>query len=176
MATTTLRAALAEVLPAADDTDNHNMSDVIGNKSDTSSGNSIIALLKLVESRLNNPSKVYPTLANGVAVASSAVAWTLGTNTEVVPVNTITTQFLIYLVKIEAASATDIFEVVLYSGAGAGTEIGRFRTNRNTDFPEAGDVVISTEIIAANSRISARIASKTAGAKTLTVSIHYVTL
>ena len=38
MAATTLRAALAEVLPTANSADNNNMSDVIGNKTDTSAG------------------------------------------------------------------------------------------------------------------------------------------
>lgn len=46
---TTLRAALAEVFPVADSADNNNMSDVIGNKTDTVSGDSLIALVKYIE-------------------------------------------------------------------------------------------------------------------------------
>jgi len=47
MATTKLRAALVEVLPVADSIDNSQMSDVIGNKSDTTAGNSLVSLVKI---------------------------------------------------------------------------------------------------------------------------------
>jgi hypothetical protein len=174
MATSTLRAALAELLPAADSTANLQMADVIGNKDDTATGHSLVSILRRVESRLNNPSKVYPTLANGKVVTGAVGAWTLGEAAEIVPVDTITEDFLIYWVKVEDVSATDTYELVLYSGADADVEVGRFRTNKNTDFPEAGDVAISTEIIAANSKISAKCANSAGGSETMTISLHYV--
>jgi len=174
MATSTLRAALAEMLPTANSAANLQMSDVVGNKTDTLAGDSLVSMLRLVESRLNNPSKVYPTMAGGVVVQGAAGGWTLGVATEVIPVDTITNPFLIYLVKIEDVSETDIYEVVLYSGADADVEIGRFRTSKNADFPAAGDVVVSTEIIAANSKISAKCANSAGGSETVTISLHYV--
>jgi len=174
MATTKLSAALKELLPAADSTGNDHMSDVIGNKDDTLSGDSLIAMLKRVESRLNNRSRVYPTLADGIVVTGAAGGWTLGDAVEIVPAATITSSFLIYLVKVEGVSETDTYEVVLYSGALADNELGRFRTTRNKDFPEAGDIVISTEIIDASTKISAKCANKLGGGETVTLSIHYV--
>lgn len=50
---TTLRAALAEVLPTADSTDNNNMSDVVGNKTDTVAGSSLISLTKLIDQNVD---------------------------------------------------------------------------------------------------------------------------
>jgi len=160
--------------PAADSADNDNYRDVIGNKTDTLAGNSLVSILRRVEGRLNNASKVYPTLANGVVVTADNVAWTLGAAVEVVPINTITEDFLIYLIKVEAVSLTDTYEVVLYSDAAGTIEIARFRTTRNTLFPEAGDIIISSEIIAANSTITARVANALGGIETVTVSLHYV--
>lgn len=45
----TLRASLAELLPTANSVDNAQMSDVIGNKTDTSAGNSIYGLTKKID-------------------------------------------------------------------------------------------------------------------------------
>jgi len=171
---TTLRAALAEVLPTADSAANLNSADVIGNKTDSSNGDSLYAITRLVEARLNNASKCYPTLANGVTVVGHATAWTLGDAIEVIPASTITEKFLIYWAKIEAVSAADVYEVVLYSGAAADTEIARFRTARDDVYPQAGDISISTEIQPANTKISAKCASKTGGGDTITISLHYV--
>ena len=169
-----LSAILDQMHPKPDSTENLNICDVIGNKDDTIAGHSLVSILRRVESRLNNPSKVYPTLANGVIIAGGAGAWALGAAVEVVPAAIIENDFLIYLVKVEAVSATDTYEVVLYSGAAADVEIGRFRTTRNVDFPEAGDVFFSTEIIEANTKISAKVASSGGGADTVTISLHYV--
>lgn len=174
MATTKLRAALAELLPVADSIDNSQMSDVIGNKDDTINGTSIVATIRRAEGRLNNASKVYPSLADGVVVTGAAGAWTLGDAVEIVPADTITESFLIYWVNIEATSASDVFCVALYSGAAADTEICRFRVNKDTGFPQAGDSAVSTEILAANTKISAKCANKAGGSETVTLSIQYV--
>jgi hypothetical protein len=176
MATVTLETALEEIQPVPDSALNLHMSHVIGNKLDTIVGDSLVSLIKRAEGRLNNQSKVYPSLANGVDVITGLAAWDLGLQVEIVPAGIITSHFLIFYCKIEAASATDVYEIVLYAGAGAGTEIGRLRTARNTAFPEAGGVPISTEIIDANSRISVRIANAGGGNETVRMSIHYVEL
>jgi hypothetical protein len=53
------------IVPLADSTDNYNMRDVIGNKTDTTSGNSVVGLIKTVDSvadtilsNQGNPSKL----------------------------------------------------------------------------------------------------------------------
>jgi len=160
--------------PAADSANNNNYRDVVGNKTDTIAGNSLVSMLKIVESRLNNPSKVYPTLANGTIVTAGVGAWALGNAIEVIPAATITNDFLIYFVKGEDCSHKDVFEVILYSGPAAGTEICRCRTTKDPTYPEAGDVAVSTEIIPANTKISAKAASQNGGSHTVTISLHYV--
>jgi hypothetical protein len=49
MATTTLRDALEELQPIADSANNAQIADVIGNKSDTSAGTSVVALAKKID-------------------------------------------------------------------------------------------------------------------------------
>ena len=176
----TLRAALAELLATADSAANAQICDVIGNKDDTLAGNSIMGLLKFAANRLevindhlHNASKCYPTLADGVAVTAHATAWTLGTAVEIIPANYVTKPFNIFFVNVEAATATDVYEIVLYSGAAAGTEIGRIRNIRNNTYPEAGGSAIACRVVAANTKISARIASKTGGG-VLTLSLFYI--
>jgi hypothetical protein len=160
--------------PAIDSANNTNFREVIGNKDDTASGNSLVSILRRVESRLNNQSKVYPTLADGIVVTGAAGAWTLGAAVEIIPANTITEKFLIFWVKVESVSLLDTYEIVLYSGASADVEIGRFRTSRDNIYPQAGDVSISTEILEANTKISAKVANKSGGSETVTISLHYV--
>lgn len=180
MAETTLRAALAEVLPSIDDTDNHNMSDVIGNKNDTIAGDSIMALLKYAQNRvevinqhLHNTSLVYPTLANGVTVSAPDTAWTLGNPVEIIPANTIINAFDIHFIEVEACSAADVYEIVLYSGENiALIEIGRARTAKQTTNAGATSVPICCQIQPANTRIAAKLACKTA-LRTLTISLAY---
>jgi hypothetical protein len=181
--TVTLSTALQEILPTPNSIGNEHMSDVIGNKNDTLAGNSIIALLKYAANRIEvmnsylyNASKCYPTLVNGVVVLGGAPAWALGNNVEIIPAGIIPFSFNIFFVNVEAASVTDIYELVLYAGLGAGTEIGRIRTPRNNAFPEAGGAPIACEIIPAGTRISAKVANQTAVAASLTISVFYVPL
>ena len=139
MAATTLRAALAEVLPTADSADNNNMSDVIGNKTDTSSGDSIIAYLKslaadmhILEEHIHSVSKVYPTLANGITVTSGVGAWVLGSATAVVPINTITDEYDIHYVSVGSVSVNDTYELALFSDAACTVEGWQSKIYKNS--------------------------------------------
>lgn len=142
---------------------------------DTYQSNTIYGKSISLEKHIHSAMKVYPTLADGVTITGAVAAWTLGTIVEIVPASTITDNFDIHWLIIEEVSANDRYEIVLYSGgAGSEVEIGRQKTVRNTT---AGNGVISipfqTEIIAANSRISAAIASKSGGSDTMDISIGY---
>ena len=177
----TLRSALNQLLAVIDGTANANMSDVIGNKNDTVAGNSIMALIKfaanetiLVNNRLHNTNKVYPTLADGIVVMTDIDPWVLGNPVEIVPANAINQNFDIHFIEVEGASATDVYELVLYSGApGSLVEIGRIRTSKQTANTGATSVPFPCEIQPANTRISARIAAKIGASHTLTISLAY---
>lgn len=177
----TLRSALAQLLPGVNSANNAQMSDVIGNKNDTTASGSVIGLLKFaandviqVNDRLHNTNLVYPTLANGVVVTCDIDPWVLGNPVEIVPVNTILVPFDIHFINFEGASAVDIYEVVLYSGlAGSLVELGRVRTSKQTINSDIGSVPIPCFIQTANTRISARVAGKTGASHTITISIAY---
>jgi hypothetical protein len=186
MATTTLRAALAELFPAANDTDNDNLNDVIGNKTDTASTTvaattSLVAYIKgilndleILSDHIHGVSKVYPTLAAGVTVTASATPWTLGSFVEIVPASTITSIYDIHAIKVEAFDTTTTYELVLYQGA-SDVEVGRARITRNTAQATSPYVIFMTPRIAANARIRAKVASAASSAATVTISIMYHT-
>jgi len=192
---TTLRAALAEVLPTADSADNANMSDVVGNKTDTSAGDSIVSLQKeLLElvgevtavpfdesifgnlnalyRHIHSPANVYPTLADGVLVTGGAAAWEVGAVVELIPAGTIAVAFDIHYLNIEVASATDVYEIILYSTTG---EIGRVRTTKQTNQSGANNVPIQIPPQSANEQIRIAVASKTGGGDSLRLSVFYHT-
>jgi len=123
---------------------------------------------------MNQPIFVYPTLAAGATIVSAAVNWTLGAVAEVVPVNTITSNFLIQNVAVETMSKNGVFELVIYSGAGD-DEVARIRFSVVGGF--FGNTVyrVPGALIAANSRIRAALACSDggAGAATATISVSY---
>ena len=160
------------VVPSADSADNSYMMDVIGNKTDTHDGDSLLALSHSLEEHVHKPNKVYPTLANGVTVTGAAGAWTLGNFAEVVPASTITEDFDIHYITVEGASASDVYEIVLYA---ATTEIGRARVafvdiaNSQT----LPSIPFQCAIQPANTQIQAKVASSGGGSDTITISVHY---
>lgn len=129
--------------------------------------------VEILEEHAHSESKVYPTLANGVTVTGAAGAWTLGNYAQIVPINTITTDFDIHFVTIENSSASDIFELVLYAST---TEIGRikiFALRNISGNVYIGPVPIQTPIIRKNTQIQAKVASSSGGGDNIDISIHY---
>lgn len=158
-------------VPAVDSADNVESRDVIGNKSDTHSSDSLVGHLKFLEEHAHSASKVYPTLADGVTLDTSVVAWTLGTLVEIIPASTITEDFDIHAIDVESISANGEFELVLYQGA-ADVEIGRIRFVRSTVQSATLNTPIQTPLVPANARIRAAVASA-AGTQSVIVSLRY---
>ncbi len=162
-------------VPAADSAANVTTNDVTGNKSDNHNGTSIRAIAHATFEHFHQEQKVYPTLADGVTLTSHATDWTLGTIVEIVPINTITSDFDIHEVVIEDVNTADkTYELVLYSGAGD-DEIGRIRFAVSATKGGVPNVSMQTPIITANLRIRAALAIETGGSKTAVVSIRYHT-
>ena len=133
-------------------------------------------VIELTEEHMHSVQKVYPTLAAGVTVTGHATAWTLGTVTEIVPINTIASDFDIHFVTVHDASAADAYEISFYSNNGAGNvEVGRCRMQRSLGAITSAAVVMQSPIIAANSAINAAVASKSGGGDNVIVSILYHT-
>ena len=187
------RAAVAEILPDVDSADNLNMSDVIGNKADTVAGTSIvsralaavtaaeaavtaaIATRATIEGSFFGVARVYPTLANGITIAGGAGAWEEGLSAIVIPINTIHDTFSVFHLNIGSVSATDTYEVALFSDAGCTVEIGRTRTTKQTVQASASSLPISTPLLDAEAGIWAKVASKTGGGDILAISLSYRT-
>jgi len=198
MATTRLRDALAELLPVADSPANDQMSDIVGNKTDTLAGDSLVGLVKAADAKalaavtaaelavttavalqvefekyFQSAAKCYPTLGNGIAVADGGV-WTLGAAVQIVPINTITSEFCIHHINVSSTSANDTYELVLYRDVACTLEVGRARTSRQAIQAQASNMPFMTPKIPANSGIWAKLASATGG-NTLVISIFYHT-
>lgn len=163
-------------VPAQDSAANYSVADVVGNKADTHDGNSLYALAETNEEHNHSAGKVYPTLADGVVLTAvtDASTWTLGSLVEVVPASTITSDFDIHHVLVEAMSANSVYEIVLYAGAGD-TEVGRVRCVKNAVQSGTLNLPMQTPLIVANSRIRAAVASEGNNGETVTISLKYHT-
>ena len=148
--------------------------DVIGNKTDTHSGDSLYGQVKVLNEHIHKPSQVYPTLASGVTVTAGA-AWTLGSFAVIVPASTIGNDFDIHHISVENISANDVYELVLYSGADASeVEIGRVRFTKNANLDSVFNIPFQTPLTAADSQIKAKLASSV-GSNNVTISVFYHT-
>ena len=122
----------------------------------------------------SNIPKVYPTLAAGVTI-TSGTAWALGSAAVIVPANTITSNFKIQYVSFAVFSATATYEVIFYKGeVGSEIEIGRLRTTGTSSVSQLA-MPFYSEIIEANTRISAKSACLS-GTNSVICSIVYVTV
>lgn len=121
-----------------------------------------------------SPKKVYPTLNTGITLTTSTTSWGLGANTEIVPSNTITSNFRIDYISFAVPSVAQTYEVVLYKGeSGSEVEIGRIRTNPGATTNAMIAEPMFTELIPANTRISAKVATTGTTQRTIVCSIIY---
>ncbi len=98
----------------------------------------------------------------------------MGSIVEIVPANTITTEFDIHWISISSLSANATYEIVLYQGAASSeVEIGRVRATRAAALTKTLDRPFQDVILAANTRISGAVASSSGNADTIDLSIYY---
>jgi len=172
-ATVAKEATLA--VSEADSADNDDWGDVIGNKNDTHSGTSLSAFIHILNEHVHASQGVYPTLADGISLATEADDWALGTITQIVPANAIDSDYDIHEIIVEDVNTQDkTYELVLYSGADD-TEVGRTRFTAGAIKGGVPNVAMQTPIIVANSRIRGQLAIQDGGSKTAIVSIRYHT-
>jgi hypothetical protein len=168
--------------PAGDSANDATIADVIGIKADTTAGTSVISKLKSIIETVNSinthnhsSQKCYPSLADGISLAGAAAAWTLAAAfTELIPVNTIVNPFDLHWVSVGAVGGNDTFEVHFYSGlAGSEVFVGSVRFVRQTVLSDVSPVALQTIVLPANTRISAKLATKAGGANTAVISVFY---
>ena len=162
-------------VPVVDSALNVNIRQAIGNKSDTHDGTSLCTMAHTWDEHTHQEQKVYPTLADGIILTTSASNWVLGTLVEIVPASAITLNFDIHEIVIEDVNTADkTYEIVLYAGAGD-TEIGRERFAVSATKGGVPNANMQTPIIVANSRIRAALAIESGSSKTAKVSLRYHT-
>jgi hypothetical protein len=120
---------------------------------------------------------VYPTLAAGATIQSAAANWTLGAYATIVPINTITADFIVQTFTVESCDKDGAFEIKFYYGA-SDIIFSSYRFAVNGGFFGVPSPVprVSSPVIPANSQIRAKIASSDGllNQATLTISIGYV--
>jgi hypothetical protein len=129
--------------------------------------------LDVMEEHMHSISKVYPTLTSGVSVLSGA-AWTLGNFVELIPVDTITSDFDIHWLVIESTTDDEVYELVFYN---VETEISRvrFATDLSAgNFLSTAPISTLMQVQPKNSQIQVKLASSGA-AETAVISVLYHT-
>ncbi len=156
--------------PSADAAGTAYVSDVVGNRADTHSTDSIAGRVHAAEEHIHSAGKVHPTGAAGTLVTATATPWTLGGFAEVVPGSTIGSPFDIHFINFEAMSASTTYELVLYN---ATTEIARVRVSRTATQDKKDGVPVTMAIQAADSQIQAKVMSASGNADTVNISLSY---
>lgn len=167
-----------QTVPGADSALNVLIRDVIGNKLDTHVGDSIYALLILIEEHLHYTPMVYPLLADPVTLAKAvAAAWAaFPTPTEIIPAGTITKDFDLHNANVSRISAAGDYVFALYSGdAGSEVLIGVKPVSRSAINAQEGQIILGSILIPANTRISGAVSSGNAALDEIDIKLEYHT-
>lgn len=118
--------------------------------------------------------QVYPTLAAGATIVSATANWVFGTIATVVPENAIPTRYHVSAISIESCSDDGVFELLLYYGA-ADVPQARIRFAVEGGFFGNQVYLLPSVLLAANTRIRARLASSDGALNpaTITMSVIY---
>lgn len=133
--------------------------------------------LDVIEKHIHGSAMVYPQLAAPITLTKAAGAWAAyPTPTEIIPANTIISDFDIHWISIANISATGNYMLRLYTGA-AGSEVFLCELDF---YRTAVNAVIGSQpglspIIKKNTRISAAISSGNAAADTADIKLRYHT-
>jgi len=128
-------------------------------------------LAALVLADLHTKQWVYPELATPVTLPAEGTAWTYGTLTQVVPINTIEADFSVHEIMVSAMSANASFVGRITYGAGD-TEWSYFSLTRGGAQIASVIIPIQGIVVPANSAVKMQIADSV-GTSTLAVKIAY---
>ena len=173
-------------IPTANSTDNAEMKDVIGNKSDRSFSNwqsdpphpSVIGHLVAMYYHIHDASRVYPRTDDDTPLAyltitGSATALTFGAWTEITGFDSKTVMSDCHFVNVGAISASDEYFLQLGIGA-AGSQVfwGENSFTRDTNQMRTSAVPIQGKPIPAGTKLWARLASTAGGSRTVDIKVY----
>lgn len=125
---------------------------------------------------LTNQEKCYPSQANGITISSGNNSWQTGSYTEIIPINTITSDFRIHKIYIESTSDGGVWQIDLYKGSDGNEElIGSVRQSYEGTkgiMVVYNEIYIKTKYLDANERVSCKV-SHSIGSETITISLGY---
>jgi len=121
-------------------------------------------LVHVIEEHLHGSQMCYPTLADPVEVTAGGGAWTLGNFTEIVPAAAIGSPFDIHFAVLSNPDSNEDYELHLFYGAGD-VECARIAFTRTGAFTGSLYQAVITPIMPADSRIWAKLADGSGGAK-----------
>ena len=118
--------------------------------------------------------ETYP-VAAGVSISGHASAWTLGTLTEIIPADAITTPFVITDINVQSYVATNTYKIELLWGAATGDEsmgiyeftVGTTNAGRVTPI----NIEISRGAIGTDSYVGGRLMSSSGGADAVVITL-----
>lgn len=149
--------------------------DTVGNKyNDSYSTDSIYGKVKTLLEHVHEHGKCYPNLSDAITITGGVAGWALGSFVEIVPSDTITSPFDIHWIYTSSGSVSDEYQVNLYEGT-LGNEVLICEVPVSRDAAQSGTITarVMTLIQAANTRISAKMASKSGGSDTIKIKILY---
>ena len=118
---------------------------------------------------------VYPELGNPVTLTKASGAWAAyPTPTEIIPVNTITSDFDICSVSVNTISDAGDYTLALYKGlVGSEVKLCSIPISRTATASQEGSLLTGIIKLPMNTRISAAISGSNAAQNTLTTKIQY---
>lgn len=148
---------------------------VIGNKLQDESFNTIFGILHGLDEHFHSKSEVYPELSDPIQLQKASGAWAAyPTPTEIIPASAIGDTFDIHWISISGISANGDYTLKLYSGAALSeVEIATIDFTRNAVQSQEGAQPNQDIIVPANTRISAAISDGNAGQDTCKVKVRF---
>jgi hypothetical protein len=153
-------------VPAQNSADNVYMRDVVGNKTDTSAGNSLYSFAQIFNNYFHVQQRVYPNLASPVQV-TSGTTWVLGASVALVSAGMIPNAFVIDYIMATQSTTTVTYQINLYADGNLIAE-GGFTPNTYAYCP------CKTSVIAASTEVRMQLAASASSyTQNFKIAYHY---
>lgn len=161
-------------LPDQDSLDNSKIRDVVGNKIDTHSANSLYGVIKLIREHIHNQVFLYPAKTASIQLQKALGVWAAyPTPTEIIPANSIAYDYDLHFLNVSAISANGEYTIALYKGdIGSEILIGEYGAVRNAVQSQEGSRVIITPLLSPNTRVSASLSSSNNAQDTINIKVE----